>query len=381
MLNFKTNLSIIKGIITKKSPFYVCFFISNKCNLNCKMCNIMESNKNYKEISLDKIEKIAKNLASIGTAIVVLTGGEPFFREDIADIVKIFKKYGITTRLQTNGYIKKFDNMLACSKLGSNDINISLDTLDEKLADYINGAEGSWKNSIRTIARITREFSTPNAVCAIMCTLSPYNINHVESLVEFVNTIGWSIAIAPVHINSDKTSLNFRGYDKNFIFSKNDKEKIEILIDKLKKKKSEGANIFPSNKFLSSIINFVNTGVASWRKNDICDSPNLYFIIKPDGSFAPCTDQDINEKIYVYNNDFVEKFKSGHIAKITKEITKNCSGCNYSGYPEISLTCRNFDIIIEHGLLELKTLFKKKKSFTDDEIFEIIRKIREKYNY
>lgn len=98
----------------------------------------MKANKVYKEIPLDKIEKIARNLSTIGTGIVVLTGGEPFLREYIVDIVKIFKKYKIATRLQTNKYIQKFDNMLECSKLGSNDINISLDTLDEELGDYIN---------------------------------------------------------------------------------------------------------------------------------------------------------------------------------------------------------------------------------------------------
>lgn len=381
MLNLKTNFSIIKGFLTKKSPFYVCFFISNKCNLTCKMCNIVKSNKIYNEISLDKIEKVAKNLAIIGTKIVVLSGGEPFLREDIVDIVRIFKKYGITPRLQTNGYIKKFDNMLACCKLGSTDINISLDTLDEELADYINGVKDSWKDSIRTIARINREFSTPNTTCALMCTLSPYNINHIESLIDFANIVGWSLAIAPVHINSDKTNLNFRGSDKSFIFSENDKEKVRIVIDKLIKKKREGANIFPSKKYLSSIMEFINTGTSSWRKNNICDSPNLYFTIKPDGSYAPCTEQDFNEKIYVYDNDFVEKFQSGYIEKHTKEIVKNCPGCHYSSYPEVSLTCRNIGIVIEHGLLELKTLFKKQKKYTDDELFEIIKNLREKYNY
>ena len=201
MYNLHTNLSIAKGAITKRSPFYIQFFISNRCYLNCKMCNIVSANKNLNLVNLEQIEKIAKNLRRIGAGVVLLTGGEPFLRDDIVEIVRIFKKYGLTPRLQTAGLLSRFDNMLECCKLGARDINISLDTLDEELGDEINGVKGSWRKAIQTIGRISREFPTHDTVCALGCVLSPYNIDHIEEILDFADAIGWSLSLVPVHLN------------------------------------------------------------------------------------------------------------------------------------------------------------------------------------
>ena len=39
-----------------------------------------------------QIEIIARNIRKIGGGIVLLTGGEPFLRKDLPEIVEIFKK-------------------------------------------------------------------------------------------------------------------------------------------------------------------------------------------------------------------------------------------------------------------------------------------------
>ena len=71
------------------------------------MCSIVSSNKEYKEVSLDDIRKIVKNLVKIGAGVVLLTGGEPFLREDLPEIVRIFTESGLNVRLQTAGLITK----------------------------------------------------------------------------------------------------------------------------------------------------------------------------------------------------------------------------------------------------------------------------------
>jgi molybdenum cofactor biosynthesis enzyme MoaA len=43
-------------------------------------------------MSLDEISIAAQNLKKIGGAIVLLTGGEPFMRKDLPQIVEIFTK-------------------------------------------------------------------------------------------------------------------------------------------------------------------------------------------------------------------------------------------------------------------------------------------------
>lgn len=381
MFNFYTNYSIVKGCVTKQSPYYVQFFISNKCHLKCKMCNIVSANSHLDIVDINKIEHIAKNLRSIGVGIVLLTGGEPFIRDDIVDIVKIFRKYGITPRLQTAGLLGRFDRMLECSKLGAKDINISLDTLDENLGDEINGVKGSWKQAIKTIGKITREFPSHDTVCAFGCVLSPLNIAHVESVLDFANAIGWSLSLVPVHLNRGSGNLHFRGNNEIFAFKEDDYIKVEKLVDILHKRKKNGDNIFDSEKYLDSIVSFVETGYPSWRYKGICDSPNLYFAIRPDGRFAPCCDQDIEESVYVYDDNFVNLYRSGVLHKKVREISMVCSGCNFGSYPEMTLTARHFPTFLERVKLELKGNKIKHHVFSDDELFSIIKDIRQKYNY
>ena len=380
MFNLRTNLSILKGVITKNSPFYIQFFITNKCFLNCRMCNIVSANKSLNVVSLEQINKIAINLRKIGAGVVLLTGGEPFLRNDIVEIVKVLKKNGLTTRLQTAGFIEKFDNMLECSKLGAKDINISLDTLDEEKGDYINGVKGSWRKAIKTIGKISREFSTHDTVCAFGCVLSAHNIDDIDAVLDFSNAIGWSLSLVPVHINKPENDLHFRGHDNSFIFKPEDYERIEcFFIERMKQRKKSGDNLFDSTEYLDSIVSFIKTSHPSWRKDNVCDSPNLYFVIRPDGSFAPCCDQDIDEKIYVYNDDFVEKYKSGAITHKTRMITTKCPGCNFGSYPEMTLTARHLSVFAERIKLELHGAKLKHKAYSDDELFEIIARIKEKH--
>ncbi len=379
MYNLHTNLSIAKGAITKRSPFYIQFFISNRCYLNCKMCNIVSANKNLNLVNLEQIEKIAKNLRRIGAGVVLLTGGEPFLRDDIVEIVRIFKKYGLTPRLQTAGLLSRFDNMLECCKLGARDINISLDTLDEELGDEINGVKGSWRKAIQTIGRISREFPTHDTVCALGCVLSPYNIDHIEEILDFADAIGWSLSLVPVHLNvAGEKEMHFRGYDNSFVWKKSDYPKVERIIRIMHERKKQGDNIFDSEKYLDSIVTFVETGKPSWRHLGVCDSPNLYFAIRPDGRFAPCCDQDLKENVYVYDDDFPEIYKSKEFQRNVRNITENCSGCNFGSYPEMTLTVRDFPTFMERVRLELRGGKVKPVAYSDDELFELIEEIKRK---
>lgn len=379
MFNFRTNYSIVKGAVTKQSPFYIQFFITNKCYLNCKMCNIVHANQGMELANLEQIEKIAINLRAIGAGVVLLTGGEPFLREDIVDIVKIFRKYGLTPRLQTAGLLGRFENMIQCSALGAKDINISLDTLDEELGDYINGVKGSWRKAIQTIGKITREFPKHDTVCALGCVLSPYNIDYIDEVLDFANAIGWSLSLVPVHINSGKKELHFRGYDDSFVFNKEDYPKVEDFIKHMHERKHAGDNLFDSKQYLDSIVTFIETNHPSWRHNDICDSPNLYFAIRPDGSFAPCCDQDLDRKIYVYDDDFAKIYKSAEFKNEVKKVTSKCPGCNFGSYPEMTLTARHPSTFFERVKLELRGNKLSHNSYSDDELFEIIHSIRRKY--
>ncbi|GHU44667.1 hypothetical protein FACS1894190_16240 [Spirochaetia bacterium] len=75
-----------KGILAN-----VCIRLTRRCNLNCKIC--LASNS-FDDMSIENVNKSIEILTSLGMQCVRLTGGEPFLRNDIFEIIDfcLYKK-------------------------------------------------------------------------------------------------------------------------------------------------------------------------------------------------------------------------------------------------------------------------------------------------
>lgn len=81
--------------------------VTRQCNMNCDFCaiNANQNMKINKEFTLESVnERIIPFLSYISPHKVVITGGEPFVKKDIVDIVgNIRKKVKCPIILQSNG--------------------------------------------------------------------------------------------------------------------------------------------------------------------------------------------------------------------------------------------------------------------------------------
>jgi len=69
----------------KSSIKSIVLAVTYKCNLRCKMCNIWQ-NQEVENLDLSYFSNI-KNIKYIN-----ISGGEPFLRSDLIELVKIIKK-------------------------------------------------------------------------------------------------------------------------------------------------------------------------------------------------------------------------------------------------------------------------------------------------
>ena len=258
MFSFHTKKSIIKALLTKKSPYYIQFYINGKCNLMCRQCNIVETNSRINEMSLEEIDRSAANLKKVGVGIVLLTGGEPFMRDDLPEIVSIFTKKGMNVRLQTAGsHYATEEKLQACYDAGARDINVSLDSLNLNNFDYINAVPGSAKNAIETIERISKIFRSQSAILSFGTVMSRFNYREIPAIVEFAKRIGWYVSIVPVHIANKLNPKGFRSYDLDFVFTSDLYDNLKAQVDKLIAMKRAGYPIFDSERFLNSSYDFL----------------------------------------------------------------------------------------------------------------------------
>jgi MoaA/NifB/PqqE/SkfB family radical SAM enzyme len=379
--NLEQKFNFAKSFIGKKSPLYVQFYITSRCNLACEQCNIIYSDAKHQEMNISQINKVAENLKKIGVNIVLLIGGEPFVRKDIDKIVKAFTDKNIHVRMQTNG-IATEQQLTNCVNAGGKDISISLDTLEPEIQDAINGGfKKSWERAIKTIAMVSNIFPD-NSTAFFNSVIMPKNINSIEKVIKFATKIGWGVSLVPVHISEPSHPMGYRtlDYEKNVTFNDNQELEIKLLIKRLKDLK-KNYNLYDSDEYLDDIENFLLNKPINWRKknNNVCDSPNLYFAISPSGTLKVCCDYEALKNIYVYNDNFPDLFFSGEIQKIVYPITNNCNGCMYGSYPEITITARNLTAFIER-LKYFSYQPPKIKKFKFEELQSIAKEILNEQN-
>lgn len=100
----KTGYYILKNrLFDKRIPLSVIFSVTNKCNFNCKHCNIWKDTES--ELSTEQIYLLFDELAEMGTQNISIFGGEPLLRKDIGKIIDYGKKKGFFMALSTNAYL------------------------------------------------------------------------------------------------------------------------------------------------------------------------------------------------------------------------------------------------------------------------------------
>ncbi len=182
------------GAILTKRPSYLIVFVTAKCNLLCKHCFYTEEIQNAKgkkELTLDEYRLIARKAGPLTN--LNFTGGEPFVRADLADIVAAFREctgvpfVGITT----NGLLR--ERLLEtveriCAQPGPYylKLGVSLDGF-EGVHDKTRDRVGAFQETLRTIEALQplrRRY--PRLMLYVSTTVTKYNKGEIMPFIDFV---------------------------------------------------------------------------------------------------------------------------------------------------------------------------------------------------
>ena len=149
--------SLLRRIKNKNKKEDVTFFITARCNSQCKHCFYWKSLNKTKDLSLKEVEKILSNFYDLES--ISLGGGEPFLREDLDEIIKLVVKYTNVKAIDipTNGLIdisERFEKILKENPQVNFAIDCSLDGLKQE-HDYIRGVDGSFEKTTKLIYKLS----------------------------------------------------------------------------------------------------------------------------------------------------------------------------------------------------------------------------------
>ena len=77
--------------------------LTKQCNLKCRHCYANAGQKYDNELSLEEIQALIKGISDLGAFRLFLTGGEPFLRNDILQIINYADTNGVASYISTNG--------------------------------------------------------------------------------------------------------------------------------------------------------------------------------------------------------------------------------------------------------------------------------------
>lgn len=327
------------------TPFFCHFYVTTDCDLRCKQCSFPQDFRkidinNKGNMTLEEIGVLAERLKRIGVHNVLLSGGEPFSRKDLPDIVRILIRNKLSVRIVTNGAglitEKRLQEVIDA---GIDALQVSFDSLRPDIHDEIAQVQGTWEKAKRTLEYASRNLKN-GMVCAIT-VVSSYNIHELPDIAQYITSIGAYSIFQPVHLASDEDAVGMLGMNdyREMHILQQDKTEVERVYNELLRMKKGGCNILSSNRFLKDSAAYLRTRKRRWS----CDAYRYYVTICPHGEVLPCLrfeDCAWLERMNILDKDFVEKYRSSPMQKKAHAYRERCPGCVLSCYREMSYLLR-----------------------------------------
>jgi len=179
--------------INQAHDFFIQLHLTERCNLRCTHC--YQTGAKIDEMSLSEIKDIAVETAEMlkvwsdvhgidFSPSFNVTGGEPFLRRDLYEIIGEIGNRGFEIYLLSNGTLIDQEAAETLARLGVKGVQVSIEG-PEEIHERIRG-QGSFTASLRGVQHLLEAGLT----VTLNVTLSELNADHFAELVTLSSSLG-----------------------------------------------------------------------------------------------------------------------------------------------------------------------------------------------
>jgi MoaA/NifB/PqqE/SkfB family radical SAM enzyme len=179
--------------VTSGHDFFIQWHLTERCNLRCSHC--YQSGQKTDELSFEEIREVSEEVSDMlaawsdiyGIAFLPsfnITGGEPFLRQDLFDVLDHLGRRGFDLYLLTNGTLIDREKAARLAAPRVKGVQVSIEG-PEGIHDAIRG-KGSFAASLRGISLLLEAGIT----VTLNATLSEINANHFAEMVSLASSVG-----------------------------------------------------------------------------------------------------------------------------------------------------------------------------------------------
>jgi radical SAM protein with 4Fe4S-binding SPASM domain len=179
--------------ISSLQDFFVQWHLTERCNLHCRHC--YQTGTKTDELSLAEIREVLNEIIDMLSAwsgisqlefspSLNITGGEPFLRKDLFEILEEMSARGFAIYLLTNGTLINIEKAKQLAKLGINGVQVSIEG-PEEIHDSIRG-NGSFAASCKGVSLLVKA----GLRVTLNATLSEINAENFLDMVDITTGLG-----------------------------------------------------------------------------------------------------------------------------------------------------------------------------------------------
>ncbi|MBI4699020.1 MAG: methyltransferase domain-containing protein [Nitrospirae bacterium] len=244
------------------------------CNLKCKHCLVSAGRELKKELTAEEIKKLVDDAIELGVKRFYVTGGEPFLKDSIFDLIRyITKEKKRELIILTNATLFDDKKIEALKKAATPKllIQVSLEGPSAEVHDRLRG-RGSFDKTVDGIKRLVSIGITP----VVSTAINKYNEKNIAETSRFLSKLGVKEHnILWMHTKGRGAN----NADELFVPS----EKITHAMKNLKKLYREQEVIIDNVESLK-----VRARTRRGRKNDLCNNCYDKICVNADGHVYPC---------------------------------------------------------------------------------------------
>jgi len=170
-----------------EKPRLIFWEVTKGCNLRCIHCRATATELSSPlDLPTAKAREIIEQISGYASPILVLSGGEPLYREDIFDLAGYATARGLRVALATNGTLvtKKVARRLVDA--GVKRVSVSLDGADAETHDSFRGIPSAFENALIGL----RNLRAMGMSVQINMTIARHNAHQLPAVLELAKQVG-----------------------------------------------------------------------------------------------------------------------------------------------------------------------------------------------
>lgn len=278
--------------------------VTYRCNARCTMCNRYKCPSTPdEEISLETIKKLPEMY------FTNITGGEPFIRTDLKDIVRELYKKSERIVISTNGFFT--DRIIdLCKEFPNVGIRISIEGLEET-NNSIRGLDDGFNKGYTTLKKLV-EMKHPDVGFGM--TVQDANAKDLVPLYKLSDEMNMEFATASLHNSFYFVEAKNIIKDRPMVA-----QNFEDLINELLKSNS------PKKWFRAYFNHGLINYIYGQKRLLPCDMAFDTFFIDPYGDVMPCNGTKEKEVMGNLNNQSWDELWNSEQAEKVRNVVRHCN--------------------------------------------------------